>query len=235
MKNLSKFMWAATLLSMHAYAGATEVAVGRAKVVLPVGQWEQLVDESSGQQYSGDVSGSIKSTKKIMVLLGNKSEVLAVFSFNASSSSIGTARMNWTSGCKQNATQSYHFDATRGSLDQLDCVKAWSELGTSRMIKTLDPKIEDMLKSKNYVLPEKMHIVLHNVGINNGAFIATIGMINPKFSNAKGNAEISGTVLKNEALAFWAMELASAATSSVRSFSGEYKVPALTFATSKSE
>jgi hypothetical protein len=235
MKLLPKLLSVLLFLQICPLAFALDLSVGRATVQLPEGRWEVIQDEESGAAYSGDVNGTIKSAKKRVALLSEKSEVLALLSFDASSAGVTGARMSWSGGCKQNAAQSYHFDATKGNLEQRDCVKAWSEINTSPVMKNIAPKAEDLLKLKGYILPLKMHFMSHVVATNNGSFVNTTAFVNLKFANPKSDVPLPGNVIKDEIFANWALQLAEAASSSVRSFSGNLKVPTLTFSTTKGE
>ncbi len=235
MKQYLKIVFGFMLLQACYAAHALDVSVGRANVQLPQGRWEVIEDANFGLPYGGDASGAINSVKKIMVLLSEKSEVLALVVIGASSGGVTGATMSWNGGCKPNSSQSYHFDVTRGSLNQQDCIKAWSDLNARTMLNRLEPTVEELLKSKNYLLPTKMHLATHFVATNNGSFASTKSFVNLKFSNPKSDTPLPGNVVSNEAFANWTLKFAEATSSSVRSLSGALKMPELTFSDEKSE
>ena len=215
---------AMTMLSL-----AAEYKIGRTTVVLTEGNWVVISENDAGTNYTGDVSGTIPAQNKWLALVDGSSQVLALAGLRASGGAIGGAKMTWGDRCKPQQNQTYHYDATRGSLDALDCERSWESVNMEAWLKRVTPKSMEIINQKGYKLPAKAVQFRHDIGTQNGTFINSTIFLTTNFEGLPSGEKPLGAASGREELAHWLDAYAAAARSSTRSFSGNLVMPAINF------
>ena len=229
MKALLKTVVAVVTAGMAMFSMASEFKIGRATLVLPDGNWVVLSENDASNSYGGDASGNIPAQAKWLALVDNNNQILALLGVRAAGSAVAGVKMSWNDRCKAQQNQTYHYDATRGSLQDLDCLRSWESGNFEAWLKRFAPKNLEAVNEKGYKLPTTPVQFRHDIGTDNGTFINSTLFLASNFQGLPTGGPLQTNTTGREELARWLEAYAVAARSSARSFSGNLVVPAINF------
>ena len=201
--------------------------VGRVTLRISDDGWENIGASRGGLPFTGDRSGDVPFETQHLLLRGKAGEFRAVVTVGASRG-VGGVRMSWTTEC-QPSTNLYAVDGTGGSFSASDCLRVSGLVQARRFLESAAPDLLANLTGRNVVLPNAAYLVIHEKGINNGAFtfVRVVFAADFKLPNEAGSAVNLPAGVEPGAVA-WGLRLAEAVRSSIYSPSGALLLPPVT-------
>lgn len=208
---------------------AADFTVGRAKVTLPGQDWRAIPVADAGEDYSGDVSGNIKSQTVAFLKETLGKPLLALVVVRGNAGGITRGAMSYSPSCKSGE----HWVATGNAGFNRSFAECWQVArqahSAADIFRALAPKAAEALAGDKALLPQSFQPVLSSYANSNGTFLDVRVFLGPGFV---GTAALSVAPPANrtvEVLVDWGKDLAAAVRGSVNSMSGELVFPAFSF------
>jgi len=201
--------------------------VGRVTLRISDDGWENIGASRGGRPFTGDRSGDVPFETQHLLLRGKAGEFRAVVTVAASRGGAG-GRFTYNTNC-QPGTNLYVVDGTGGSFSASDCLRVSGLVQARRFLESAAPDLLANLTGRNVVLPNAAYLVIHEKGINNGAFtfVRVVFAADFKLPIEAGSAGNLPVGIEPEAVA-WGLRLAEAVRSSIYSPSGTLLLPPVT-------
>jgi len=142
--------------------------------------------------------------------------------------SVRTIHLHWPDDCRSQANV-YAVDARQDSGDTRDCLRVSGLTAIDRTLATDAPAAAAALARRRSVIPTAGYVVLDEVALANGTFVAVEALIAADVELPAGSIVQQSLPSGIDArVVAWALRLAEAARSSIHSLSGLLVVPAIT-------
>jgi hypothetical protein len=207
---------------------AADFSVGRVAVRLPGDGWRAVDLKDAGINYSGEISGTIPSEKKIFIKESLAKELQIMVVVRASSSGISGGRVSYSSDCESTPD----FVATgmdESDKNFYDCVRVFKLFTADSLMNLLTPDLKKILDQDAVVVPESLQTVWSKFANENGTFVDVIVFINPAFMGKKSEANKRRSSDIDASSYAWGQELAKEVKDAVNSVFSKLKIPELIF------
>jgi hypothetical protein len=110
------------VLGVHTIVSALEVPVGRVTALLADEEWQQMALEDKGEDYTGEVAGTIQSETRILMRGEASGRLQAVLVVRASSGGMGQGYMAYSPQCE--SSDNWYAKGNKGLQPSLRRVPA---------------------------------------------------------------------------------------------------------------
>jgi hypothetical protein len=213
------------LFTLNAYA--VEFKVGRTTVQFPDDNWSEVAYSDKGADYSGDISGTVKSETKAYIKKSDANVVEAIVLVRSSLGGVSTAlRFTHSVQCDSNEN-SYAYGNTGFNRDSAECVRVFPAYSAEGVISTVAPNILNTINRQNLKLPDSFWTAFSYGATSNASFLEVTAFISPEYAGRNGafDAKLPPGVQQENAL--WGRELFKAVRSSILSLFGKFTFPVL--------
>jgi len=214
------------LVATTSVALGADFDVGRVALRVIEDGWTSVGTSSDQLPFSGDLSGAIEVAKRSL-LLDSEQRFRAALVVSATRG-VRTIHLHWPDDCRSQANV-YAVDARQDSGDTRDCLRVSGLTAIDRTLATDAPAAAAALARRRSVIPTAGYVVLDEVALANGTFVAVEALIAADVELPAGSIVQQSLPSGIDArVVAWALRLAEAARSSIHSLSGLLVVPAIT-------
>lgn len=210
-----------------------EFQVGRARMVLPQGAWEDLGVTDEAIPLLPEVGGRIPLQTRAVALRGAKQELLAVMWVQTNSTNYPRDHTLWTGGCPQQKDVIVE-DMTRGGRVGLDCLrlKRWASNG--QWLEKNQPVVNRWMGQHQLAITQPYSYVGFRYATEGGALVVVDAVVDQRL--------LRPVTRDNEAFLVagrpgerWARDLAQAARVSAGMMNGFLAIPPFPYAVPASQ
>lgn len=206
---------------------ATDFDVGRVTLRVTDDGWTSVGSSGDELPFGGNVPGAIEVAKRSLLLVDDSNRFRAALVVRATRG-VPMVHVQWPEDCRS-GDNVYALDARQGSAEGRDCLRVSGLASIERSLATDAPEAATALATQRASIPSAGYVVLDEVALGNGTFVAVEAMIAADVELPGGSIgrQSPPAGIDAQALA-WALRLAEAARSSIHSLSGLLEVPAVT-------
>jgi hypothetical protein len=227
-KFASKALAAICFLVLVQGSLATDFSVGRVPLQMPGEGWRVIEVPDQGIDFSGGVTGTIRSETKAFIKQPAGKPFEAIVIVRASSAGMNNGYMSYTTDCTD-LRGGYAQGNSGTRLSFSDCMRVHHQAPTQAVLKRFAPTVLDVLTTENVPSPKGLLAVMSRYASSNGTFVDVRVFFAPNFVGREGTAASavpSGIVPQ---FVVWGQELAVAVKGSVTSMSGTLPFPPVEF------
>jgi len=201
--------------------------VGRVTLRVTDDGWASIATSGDGLPFSGDRSGTIEIVKRSLLLVDGAEHFRAALVVSATPGT-PAAHVQWPEDCRSQDNV-YAVDARPASGEARDCLRLTGLVAIDRSLATDAPAIASELAGRKIIAPTAGYVVLDEVALANGTFVAVEALIAADVELPHGSGIPRSLPAGIGAQTFaWGQRLAEAARSSIHSLSGLLVVPPVT-------
>ena len=198
----------------------TEYAVGRARLVMPPGAWEDL----------GSLDGAVGPAAlqaRTMGLRGAQGQWLAVLRVQTNRTGNLSGSAPWTNHCPPQRDVTVE-DAAAGSPLRVDCLRFKRWAGSDQWLEKNEPEIAGWLAAREIAFGQPYSHLSFRYAVDNGALVVVDAVVDHRLLHPRTHTNAEFLAAGRPALQ-WAHELAQAARLSVGMLDGYLAVPPFPF------
>jgi hypothetical protein len=205
-----------------------EFQVGRARMALPQGAWEDLGATDEVIPLLPEVGGRIPLQTRAVALRGAKQELLAVMLVQTNSTNYPRDHTLWTGSCPQQKDVLVE-DRTRGGHVRLDCLrfKRWASNG--QWLEKNQPAVNSWMGQRQLAITQPYSYVGFRYATEGGALVIIDAVVDQSLLRpvSRNNEDF---LVAGRPAEQWGRELAQAARVSAGMMDGFLAVPPFPFA-----
>jgi len=215
------------LLATASNGLAADFDVGRVTLRVADERWTSVGTGTDELPFSGNASGTIAVAKRSLLLFDDGNRFRAALVVSATRG-VPTTDLQWPDDCRSQ-DEVYAVDARPGTAEGRDCLRVSGLASIERSLATDAPAVAATLAGRRAVIPTEGYVVLTEVALGNGTFVAVEALIaaDVELPAESRRQQSLPAGIRAEVVA-WGQQLAEAARASVHSLSGLLAVPAVT-------
>lgn len=208
-------------------AGPEEFSAGRARVVLPSTQWEDLgkVDEALPMQ---PAPGVFPLQTRALALRGTRHEILAVMLVRTNSTNYPREHTLWSGSCPTQKGLTVE-DATSGSPVRIDCMRFKRWANNEGWLEKNHPDVVRWMADHKAEPAQPYSHLNYRYGTEGGAYLEVNAMVDQRLLRPKTSNNEEFLRAGRPALA-WSKQVVDAARISAGMMDGFFAVPPFPFA-----
>jgi hypothetical protein len=204
-----------------------EYPVGRARLVLPQGAWEDLGATNEAIPLLPEAGDSLALQTRAVALRGAGKELLAVLLVQANNTRYPRESVLWTGSCPRQQGVTVD-DATHGSHVRVDCLRLKRWVDSPAWLEKNQPGLAQWLAGRKIALDKPYSYVGYRYATEGGALVVVDALVDQRLLRPKTRNNQEFLVAGRPALQ-WGHDLAQAARVSAGMMDGYLAVPAFPF------